>query len=182
MNWDFCVPDSPIPLLWAVLIPLPRRGVRRTGWSVGVVKTQPMEILTTINGIAIKRNFVEHLPYNPKLKILAKEKRKAGILSEVLFWKQVRAKEFYKIDFDRQRIIGNYIVDFYVKALGLVVEIDGISHENKVEYDAARQVFLESWGLKVFRATDGEVKADIVSVMERLENFIITAYGINHHA
>ncbi len=136
-----------------------------------------MQILTTINGIDIKRNFVEHLPYNPKLKLLAREKRKAGILSEVLFWKQVRAKEFHKIDFDRQRIIGNYIVDFYVKALGLIVEIDGISHENKIEYDAARQLYLESLGLKIFRITDGEVKTDIVSVMEQLEKFIIREYG-----
>lgn len=127
-----------------------------------------MEILTTINNIPIKRNFVEHLPYNPKLKTLAKEKRKAGILSEVLFWKQARAKTFHNIDFDRQRIIGNYIVDFYVKALGLVVE-DGISHEGKIEYDQNRQLFLENLRLKIFRVGDGEVKKIILDVMERLE-------------
>ncbi len=139
-----------------------------------------MEILTSINGIAIKRNFVEHLSYNSKLKILARDKRKAGILSEVLFWKQVRARQFYNIDFDRQRIIGSYIVDFYVKALGLVVEIDGISHEEKIEYDAARQMFLESLGLKVFRATDGDVKLRILNVMENLEQFIIKEFGVGN--
>jgi very-short-patch-repair endonuclease len=137
-----------------------------------------MQILTTINGISIKRNFVENLPYNPKLKMLVREKRKAGIYSEVLFWQQVRAGLFYNIDFDRQRIIGNYIVDFYVKALGLVVEIDGVSHENKIEYDAARQLFLENLGLKIWRVTDGAVKSNIVIVMEELKNFIIKAYGI----
>ncbi len=46
----------------------------------------------------------------------------------MVFWKEVRNKSFWNIDFDRQRIIGNYIVDFYVKALGLVVEIDGEIH------------------------------------------------------
>lgn len=138
-----------------------------------------MQILTTINGITIKRNFVKNLPYNPNLKVLTREKRKAGILSEVLFWRQVRAKQFHNLDFDRQRIIGNYIVDFYVKALGLVVEIDGISHENKVEYDAERQIFLENLGLKVFRTTDGEVKLAILYVMEQLETFIVVEYG-NH--
>jgi very-short-patch-repair endonuclease len=141
------------------------------------VKKHTMQILTTINGISIKRNFVENLPYNPKLKMLAREKRKAGIYSEVLFWQQVRAGLFYNIDFDRQRIIGNYIVDFYVKALGVVLEIDGISHENKIEYDAARQVFLESLGLKIFRVTDGAVKSNIISVMEGLKNFIIIEFG-----
>ena len=91
-------------------------------------------MLTTINNHPIYRNFIENLPYNSTLKQLAKAKRKAGILSEVLFWKQVHQGIFYKIDFDRQRIIGNYIVDFYVKALGLVVEIDGNSHNQKQEY------------------------------------------------
>ena len=138
-----------------------------------------MQILTTINGITIKRNFVKNLPYNPNLKVLTREKRKAGILSEVLFWKQVRAKQFHNLDFDRQRIIGNYIVDFYVKAMGLVVEIDGISHENKVEYDTERQIFLENLGSKLFRTTDGEVKLAILNVMEQLETFIVVEYG-NH--
>lgn len=137
-----------------------------------------MQILTTIKGIPIKRNFIENLPYSGSLKLLARQKRKAGIYSEVLFWQQVRAKQFHNIDFDRQRIIGNYIVDFYVKALGLVIEIDGSSHENKVEYDTARQAFLESFGLNVFRASDTEVKFRIVDVMERLEQHVITIYSI----
>ena len=136
-----------------------------------------MQTLTTINNTIIKRNFVENLPYNSKLKLLAREKRKAGILSEVLFWQQVRNKQFYNIDFDRQRIIGNYIVDFYVKALGLVIEIDGISHESKVAYDRDRQLFLESLGLKVFRATDGSVMRAILDVMTDLENFIVKEFG-----
>ncbi|REC70096.1 endonuclease domain-containing protein, partial [Chryseobacterium rhizosphaerae] len=89
------------------------------------------QILTHIRNIPIQRNFVENLPFNPHLIILLKEKRKAGILGEVLFWKKVRARVFHNIDFDRQRIIGNYIVDFYVKALGLVIEIDGSSHDEK---------------------------------------------------
>ena len=140
-----------------------------------------MEILTTINGMAIKRNFVEHLPYNPKLKTLVRDKRKEGILGEVLFWKQVRAKQFHKIDFDRQRIIGNYIVDFYVKALGLIVEIDGSSHDNKIEYDAIRQAYLESLGLKMFRASDMDVKVRMPFVLLDLENYLISEYGVNIH-
>jgi very-short-patch-repair endonuclease len=139
-----------------------------------------MEILTSINGINIKRNFIQSLPYNPSLKLLAREKRTAGIYCEALFWQQVKNKQFHQIDFDRQRIIGSYIVDFYVKALGLVIEIDGISHENKIEYDAARQSFLEQLGLKVFRVTDGDVKHRIIEVMELLGNYIIREYGVNH--
>lgn len=137
-----------------------------------------MEVLTTINNISIKRNFVPNLPYNPLLKSLTREKRKAGILAEVLFWQQVRNKEFYNIDFDRQRIIGNYIVDFYVKALGLVVEIDGGSHDDKFDYDEQRLKFLEGLGLKIFIVKDADVKNNISNVLEKLEFFIIEYYGI----
>ncbi|MDN4013890.1 endonuclease domain-containing protein [Chryseobacterium gambrini] len=134
------------------------------------------EILTVINGISVRRNFVENLPYNPKLKPLLNGKRKAGILSEVIFWKQVRAKTFHNIDFDRQRIIGNYIVDFYVKTLGLVIEIDGWSHDGKEVDDEVRQKYLESLDLKIFRITDFDVRNNLSFVMKDLENFIIEHY------
>lgn len=134
------------------------------------------EILTKIDEVPICKNFVENLPYNPKLKTLLNGKRKAGILSEVLFWKQVHAKIFHKIDFDRQRIIGNYIVDFYVKNFGLIIEIDGWSHDNKEIYDEIRQTYLESLGLKIFRVKDFDVKNNLSVVMKALENFIIEHY------
>ena len=133
-------------------------------------------MLTYINNVPIKRNFVEHLPYNSALKELAKEKRQAGILSEVLFWKQVHKGLFHEIDFDRQRIIGNYIVDFYVKALGLIIEIDGTSHDHKSEYDAKRQAYLETLGLKMYRILDWDVKQHLQTVMMGLENYIIKEF------
>ena len=110
--------------------------------------------------------------------MLAREKRKAGILPEVLFWQQVHKKKFYAIDFDRQRIIGNYIVDFYVKALGLVEEIDGSSHDHKQEYDAKRQLYLETLGLKVFRLSNEVVKKNIGMGMQALEDYIVENYGL----
>lgn len=137
------------------------------------------EILTYINEIPIARNFVENLPYNPELKKLISGKRKAGILSEVLFWKQVRAKTFHKIDFDRQRIIGNYIVDFYVKTLGLVVEIAGSNDDFSDNYNDFKQKYLESLGLKVFIITDFDVKNNLEIVMKDLEYYIIQNCRIN---
>lgn len=134
-------------------------------------------VITTINNTPIFRKIIENLPHNPALNKLARDKRKSGILSEVLFWKQVRKGSFHKIDFDRQRIIGNYIVDFYVKALGLVIEIDGNSHEAKVVYDKERQTYLESLGLKVFRCSDLDVKKQIGRVMLDLEQFILDEFG-----
>ena len=137
------------------------------------------EILTIIHNIPIKRNFVLNLPYNASLKSRAKALRKAGNFSEVVFWKEVRNKSFWNIDFDRQRIIGNYIVDFYVKALGLVVEIDGEIHNFQEEYDEKREMFLKELGLKVFRISTTKMLFDTENVMKDLEQFIITEYKDN---
>ena len=137
------------------------------------------EILTIIHDIPIKRNFVLNLPYNASLKSRAKALRKAGNFSEVVFWKEVRNKSFWNIDFDRQRIIGNYIVDFYVKALGLVVEIDGEIHNFQEEYDEKREMFLKELGLKVFRISTTKMLFDTENVMKDLEQFIITEYKEN---
>ncbi len=135
------------------------------------------EITATINEHPIYRNFIENLPYNIKLKSRARALRKAGVLSEVIFWLQVHKGMFWKIDFDRQRIIGNYIVDFYVKTLGLVIEIDGSSHENKEEYDKKREDYLTSLGLRVYKISDSRIKHDLNNVMMELEKYIIEEFG-----
>jgi len=114
------------------------------------------------------------LPFNAKLKERAKELRKAGNLSEVLFWNQVKNKQFLGLDFDRQKIIGNYIVDFYCKDLGVVIEIDGASHDSKVEYDIERDAYLKSLGLKVIHISDLDIKNNLEGVMEILKKELNT--------
>lgn len=133
----------------------------------------------TIKNIKIYHNTITTLPYNPKLKERAKALRYAENLSEVLFWMQVHKNHFYKIDFDRQRIIGNYIVDFYAKKLGLVVEIDGLSNEGKEKYDTVRECYLKSLGLKIFRIPVVVVLQNMSKAMNDLEKFIIDNYGGN---
>ena len=108
------------------------------------------------------------LPYNPKLKERAKELRQAGNVSEVLFWNRVKKKQFKGFDFDRQKIIGNYIVDFYCSNCNVVIEIDGCSHNEKQEYDAQRDAFLESLSLTVIHILVEDVMKNMNGVMEML--------------
>ena len=116
------------------------------------------------------------IPYNPALKERARELRKAGNLSEVLFWQQVKGKQFLGHDFDRQKIIGNYIVDFFIKDIGVIVEIDGNSHDNKEKYDNERDEYFKSLGLHIIHLRDEDVKNDINGVMgyvkECIEGFL----------
>jgi very-short-patch-repair endonuclease len=136
----------------------------------------PKEQQIRINQNIIKPRPIVILPYTAALKNRARALRKAGNLSEVIFWKQVRAGTFHTIDFDRQRVIGNYIVDFYVKSLGLVIEIDGESHNNKEEYDEKREEFLTSLGLKIFKISTIQIHYDLDNVMKNLEDYIIENY------
>lgn len=135
------------------------------------------EIVTYIHEKPIYRRSIELLPYNKALSSRAKALRKVGVLSEVIFWRQVRNNTFWSIDFDRQRIIGSFIVDFYVKSLGLIIEIDGSSHNGKEEYDNMREAFLNDLGLHVYRISDFRVKHDLDNVMKELENYIIQEFG-----
>jgi very-short-patch-repair endonuclease len=110
------------------------------------------------------------LPYNPNLKKRARLLRKAGNLSEVLFWNRVKNKQFKGFDFDRQKVIGNYIVDFYCTNTNVVVEIDGSSHDNKQEYDRERDEYLQSLGLTVIHIPVKDVMKNIEGVMQMLYN------------
>ena len=133
--------------------------------------------LTYIQWIEIFRRKIELLPKNKDLLSRSRSLRKGYVLSEVVFWKQVRNKEFHQIDFDRQKIIGNYIGDFYIKSLGVVIEIDGSSHNDKEDYDNKRQLFLESLDLVFYRISDYRIKNDLINVMKELEDFIIEKFS-----
>lgn len=133
--------------------------------------------LTYIDGIEIFRRKIDVLPKNKDLLSKARSLRKGNVLSEVIFWKQVRNGSFHQIDFDRQRIIGNYIVDFYIKSLGVVIEIDGSSHDFKENYDDGREQYLESLNLVVYKISDYRVKHDLLNVMKELKEFIMKNFS-----
>ena len=81
-----------------------------------------------------------------------------------------KKKQFKGFDFDRQKIVGNYIVDFYCSNCNVVIEIDGSSHDDKQEYDAARDSFLESLGLTVIHIPVVDVMKKMNGVMNMLFN------------
>ena len=114
------------------------------------------------------------LPKNKSLVKRARELRKNSTLSEVLFWNEVKNKQLNGLDFDRQTIIGNYIVDFFCPQLDVVIEIDGCSHANKQEYDSERDRYLRSLGLHVLHVYDTDVKRDIEGVMRIVIDFCNT--------
>jgi very-short-patch-repair endonuclease len=119
----------------------------------------PLEVLTN-RGV---------LPYNKNLTTLARENRKNPTPAENRIWNEVlRLRQFADYKFLRQKPIANYIVDFYCSELRLVIEIDGDSHAETVEYDAERTKILESLGLTVVRYTNDEVLRNVQGVFDDL--------------
>ena len=69
--------------------------------------------------------------------------------------------------FRRQQPVGPFIVDFYCAAVGLVIELDGAGHANRVAYDAKRTAWLAERGLTVLRFANADV-------LERPERVFVT--------
>ena len=105
------------------------------------------------------------LPFNPALKDRAKALRKAGLLHETLLWLELKSKKFNGLDFDRQKIIGDYIVDFYCAEKSVLIEVDGSSHENKQAEDLLRDEFLNHLGLTVIRIVAQDVLQNLEGVI-----------------
>ena len=91
------------------------------------------------------------MPYNPKLKERARHLRNNMTPAENKLWRKYLRQ--FPLPVYRQKPIDNYIVDFYIPKLKLVIEIDGETHLEKkeIEYDSKRTKVLESYGLKVLR-------------------------------
>jgi very-short-patch-repair endonuclease len=110
-----------------------------------------------------------YLPYNKTLIQRARENRKNPTAAESRIWCEIlRMKCFENHKFLRQKPLDNYIVDFYCSDLGLVIEIDGDSHAETVEYDAVRTGVLEALGLTVVRYTNHDVMHNLESVYDDL--------------
>jgi very-short-patch-repair endonuclease len=114
------------------------------------------------------------IPYNPKLKDLAKKLRQNMTFSEVKLWNELKNGKMMCYDFDRQRPIGNYIVDFYWKDLKLAIEVDGITHEEDkaIKKDIVRQEILEEFGINFLRFDALLIVNKVEAAVREIANWI----------
>ncbi len=84
----------------------------------------------------------------------------------------MKGKKLLGYDFHRQKPIGHYIVDFYCPKLKLVIEIDGSSHNNKIEYDKRRNKYLKAMGVNVIHFRDIDVKRNLQGVLNYIKEWI----------
>lgn len=98
----------------------------------------------------------------------AKELRKCMTPAEKLLWNELRSNKLSGLHFRRQQIIGRYFADFYCYRAGLIVELDGESHNYQKQHDSIRDQFLESNGLSVIRFSNELIFADLQIVLQKI--------------
>jgi very-short-patch-repair endonuclease len=112
----------------------------------------------------------EMLRYNPNLKNIARQLRKNMTDSERALWFRLRGKQVLGVQFNRQKSIGDYVVDFYAPRVKLVIEIDGSQHSQveAIEKDHVRDRYLAGLGLEVMRFNSREVITNTDGVVEAI--------------
>ena len=108
------------------------------------------------------------MQYNIKLKKRAQELRTNATKQEQKLWYEFLRE--HRPRFTRQRIVGNYILDFYCAKAKLAIELDGSQHyeQENVEYDITRDKFINELGITVMRFPNNEVDKNFTGVCEKI--------------
>jgi very-short-patch-repair endonuclease len=100
----------------------------------------------------------------------ARQLRSQSTPPEKKLWQYLRSEQL-GVKFRSQHPINRYIVDFYARKAGLVVEVDGeTAHTfpDQIRYDHERDGFLEGLGLKVLRFSARDVLSNIEGVISEI--------------
>ena len=110
------------------------------------------------------------LLYSTKLKKYSRALRNEMTEAEKLLWSKLRRKQLKGFQFYRQRIIGDFIVDFYCPKASLVIELDGGQHfsDEGIRKDKIRDLHLKRNGLKVLRYSDKDIFTNIEGILEEI--------------
>ena len=114
----------------------------------------------------------KNLPNNKKLRTNAQNLRKQATKWEKHLWYDFLKN--YPIQFNRQKNIGEYIVDFYCKQAMLVVELDGEYHRDDDVFlkDEKRTKYLKKLGLTVLRFRNSEIDKDFSKVCDKIDAMV----------
>ena len=110
--------------------------------------------------------------FNPALLSSARELRRNMTKEERHLWYDFLRT--YPVKFTKQKIICNYIVDFYCAEAKLVIELDGSQHgeAEAIEYDSERTAFLKNYGLTVLRIPNNEIRYHFQEVCAYIDSTV----------
>ena len=99
----------------------------------------------------------------------ARKLRKEMTLPEVLLWNRLRGKQL-GVKFRKQHPLPPYVLDFYCPSVRLVVEVDGMAHDDakRHERDLARDRFLTERGFDVLRLPASTILSDMDQALDAI--------------
>ena len=117
-------------------------------------------------------DFLAHIDRNKNLLEQARKLRKDMTKQESHLWYDFLKN--YPIRWYKQRIIENFIVDFYCSKAKLVVELDGSQHYelNAMEYDKFRTKIINVYGIEVIRFSNYDVDSNFDGVCEEIDKVV----------
>lgn len=117
--------------------------------------------------------------HNKNLLCFARELRNNPTKEEKKLWYDFLNS--YPIRFTRQKVLGQYIADFYCARAKLVIELDGSQHftDEGLRYDQTRGEFLEEYGLEIVRIPNNEINDNSDGVCEFIDSVVKEAVGSN---
>jgi very-short-patch-repair endonuclease len=94
---------------------------------------------------------------------------------ELILRSRLRGRQIYDCKFRRQFSFGPYCFDLYCPELKLAIEIDGDSHfgDGAEARDAARQAYIEAFGVRFLRFTNVDVRKSLYVVVNRIGDTIL---------
>lgn len=107
------------------------------------------------------------------LKGFAQINKQSPTDAEKLLWEHIRAKQL-SVKFNRQHIIGDYIVDFVCIEKRLIIEVDGGYHSEyeQIEKDEFRTERLKDLGVSVIRFKNEDILRDISNVLNIIKDYL----------
>jgi very-short-patch-repair endonuclease len=109
----------------------------------------------------------------------ARELRKHQTREEKKLWAQLKGRKFLGFEFLRQHPIivfkiNNtfYIADFYCEEKKLIVAIDRLIHNKRIDNVRARDFIMNKMELQVIRVTNGEINKNLSAVLEKIKGLL----------
>ena len=116
--------------------------------------------------------FILERKHSPKLTENAKELRKNMTKEEKHLWYDFLKN--YPVRFLRQKVVDEYIADFYCHSAKLVIELDGSQHYTKEGFlkDKIRTERIEKRDLTVMRIPNGEINYNFEGICRFIDEFV----------
>jgi very-short-patch-repair endonuclease len=106
----------------------------------------------------------------PDEKALRQRLRKDMPPAEALLWSRLRGKQLLGLKFRRQYSVGAYCIDLYCPEIRVAIEVDGASHftAEAKRYDARRETWIKTFGIRFLRFTDVDVHENLDGVLHAI--------------